>query len=107
MNTWNTITRLDYRKVSKAQAMLELICDEPNIPILESLRISGESSVTDLIVHTRLSKVDLEDRLAVLTGMLLVLERKDGSGKRHYRLNESYLNKIAGIVGMFGTPQVV
>ena len=101
MNTWNTITRLDYRKVSKAQAILEVICDESNIPILEALRTSGESSVTDLIVQTRLSKTDLEHRLAMLAGMLLVLERQDGSGKGYYRLDDNYLRKIAGTVGGF------
>lgn len=104
MNTRNTITRPDYRKISQVQALLEVICDESSMLIIESLRLHGISSLSDLIVQTGIEKFLLEEQMHLLVDQGIVQELEELSGAV-FVLDEIYLARIAGFanrVGAFG-----
>lgn len=106
MNAWNTITKLDYRKTSQAQTILELICDESNMLIIEALRLSGSSSLIDLVVQTSLEQEQLVLQLEELIVSGIVKVDNDLEEK-YYLLNEKYLARIALIAGSFGPGRVL
>lgn len=106
MNAWNTITKLDYRKTGQAQFILELICDETNMLIIEALRLSGISSLIDLVVQTSLEQERVILQLEELTTAGLVLV-DDNLTEKYYLLNEKYLARIALIASSFGPGRVL
>lgn len=97
MDTWNTITQMSRTRLTRALSMLETLCSEENIPILEMLRERGRVTLAELYSKTGEVPARLESRLQELcdTGCVIMEEARIGSNA--YQLNPERIRQVNSI----------
>lgn len=104
MDTWNTITRKSRTRLTRALSVLEILCHEENIPILEFLRTKEQTSLAELYLETGESPEKLEKRLASLCDTGCVIHGSVTMG-RTYRLDPeriAQVNRISRQLNLIG-----
>jgi len=98
MHTWNTIVKTDTGKFTKALFILETLCEDQSISVLEYLRASRKASFLDLSLATSLDSFVLEEQLQKLceTGVVIQQEHITGS---IYFLDYERIAKVNAIAG--------
>lgn len=97
MGTWNTITQMSRTRLTRAVLMLETLCSDENIPILEMLRERGRMTLAELYSKTGEAPARLEARLQDLcdTGCVIMEEARIGSNG--YQLNPARIQQVNSI----------
>lgn len=96
MDTWNTITRTSRTRLNKALMVLETLCNEENIPLLEHIRKKEQTSLAELYLQTGIPPAKLESQLESLCETGCVVHETAAVG-RSYRLNPERIWQINGI----------
>ena len=96
MDTWNTITRTSRTRLNRALLVLETLCNEENISILDLIRKKGKTSLADLYLQTGIAPGKLETQLEALCETGCVVHEMATIGS-NYRLNPERIWQINGI----------
>lgn len=96
MDTWNTITRTSRTRLTRALKVLETLCNEENIPLLEHIRNKEKTSLAELYLQTGIPPAKLEAQLESLCDTGCVVPEAAPMG-RSFRLNPDRIWQINGI----------
>jgi DNA-binding HxlR family transcriptional regulator len=101
MHTWNTITKTSCVKLEKAAFILDVLDEEPTVPIVEHLRVNGSATFLDLTVFTGFDASTLEAQLEKLSAAGLV-KQKNNFCKNRYYLDAYLLLKVYALAKKIG-----
>lgn len=93
MDTWNTITKASRTRLNRALFVLETLCNEENILVLEHFRNQDNLTLADLYSKTAEAPAKLEMRLDALCDTGCVTYEAAASGNI-YRLNPERISRI-------------
>lgn len=96
MDTWNTITHLSRTRLRRAQFVLETLCSDEMIPVLDLLRQWGKMSLAELSLATGETSVILEEQLGLLCDTGCVVQEKATFGNSYW-LSPQRIRQINGI----------
>ncbi|MCB0632729.1 MAG: hypothetical protein R2824_06415 [Saprospiraceae bacterium] len=97
MDTWNTITQMSRTRLTKALLVLETLCNEENIPILEMLREKGKMTLAELYSNTGETPAKLELRLQNLCDTGCVIMEEAHIGSNGYQLDPVRIRQVNSI----------
>lgn len=97
MDTWNTTLRTSRTRLKRALSVLETLCREDNIPLMDVFRKKGKISFAELYFKTGEPPEQLEIRLESLCDTGCLIQESTDLGNS-YRLNSDrilQLNRIS------------
>jgi len=95
MDTWNTITQSGRTRLKQALSVLETLCKEENISVMELLRSRERMTLAELYATTGEPPATLERRLESLCDTGCVIMEAVTLGMS-YRLNAEKIRQING-----------
>lgn len=96
MDTWNTITQMSRTRLNQALLVLETLCNEDNVSILDMLQEREQMTLADLYMKTGETPSKLQVRLESLCDTGCIVQETGAIGSS-YRLNPERIWQINGI----------